>query len=107
MSVKFKWHGDDIGGRFIRNRDASLLASALAFQGQAKLIVPKKTHNLERSISVSSIQGSAIYVGTNVKYAPYVEYGTRFMAPRAFFRKTIDVMKTPIQQIFRSYLSKI
>lgn len=32
------------------------------------------------------------YVGTNLEYAPYQEFGTRKMAPQPFLRPAIDVV---------------
>ncbi len=107
MSVEFIWHGARIEKKMIGNRDRALLAAALAFQGQARLIVPKVTHNLERSIIPSGIINAAIYVGTNVSYAPHVEYGTRYFSPRAFFRKSIDVMRQPLNTIFKQYIGQL
>lgn len=107
MSVKFRWYWDKELPKVKTLRDRALVAAADAFRGQAKLIVPKKTHNLERHIGVSPIYENSIYVGTNVEYAPYVEYGTRYKGPRSFFRASIDIMKVPLRQIFIKYLSRI
>jgi HK97 gp10 family phage protein len=107
MTVTFKWHGPAVERKIQANRDRALLAAGSAFKGQAKLIVPKKTHNLERSIDVSEIVNGVIRVFTNVFYAIYVEYGTRFMAPRSFFRKTIDITKNQLNSIFVKYMGQL
>ena len=50
-------------------------ACGLLAEGHAKMECPVDTGNLRNSISHDSDEDTAI-VGTNVEYAPYVEYGT-------------------------------
>lgn len=49
------------------------------------------TGNLKNSIShnVNSSE-NAVYVGTNVEYAPYVHEGTRRMAPNRFLKNAVE-----------------
>lgn len=50
----------------------------------------KRTGNLRSSISHRSDSKSAT-IGTNIEYAPYVEFGTsRGMPPRPFIRPTVE-----------------
>jgi len=58
----------------------------------AKMIVPVDTGQLRRSITTEvEINDKNIVgrVGTNVKYAPYVELGTRKMSPRPYLRPAL------------------
>ena len=50
---------------------------------------------LRQSISIDSSELPAlkIRVGTNVMYAPYLEYGTRNIAPRPFVRPAFERWK--------------
>ncbi len=48
------------------------------------------TGRLRGSISHSTDGEEKAYVGTNVEYAPYVEYGTIHMAARPFLRNSIQ-----------------
>jgi HK97 gp10 family phage protein len=48
-------------------------------EGYAVALCPVATSNLKQSISHDSDEETAI-VGTNVEYAPYVEYGTGIYA---------------------------
>lgn len=50
-------------------------ACGLLAEGYAVALCPVATSNLKQSISHDSDEETAI-VGTNVEYAPYVEYGT-------------------------------
>lgn len=47
-----------------------------------------RTGRLKGSISHASDNKYA-YIGTNLEYAPYVEYGARGMSPRPFLRNAI------------------
>ena len=44
-------------------------------EGWAMELCPVKTGTLRRSIS-HAVAGDTVYIGTNVEYAPYVEFGT-------------------------------
>lgn len=50
-----------------------------------------------------------VHVGTNVEYAPYVEYGTRYMrarpTPRGYLRRAFDLNKKACAQILAQALS--
>lgn len=43
----------------------------------------------------------AVYIGTNVYYAPYVEYGTRKMEARPFLSQSIQEHKSDFEDLFR------
>lgn len=50
---------------------------ALATVREAKLLVPRRTGNLGRSIHVASVSATEAAVVASAHYAAYVEYGTR------------------------------
>lgn len=62
----------------IKKRQA-LLAIGAAAEGHAKALTPVDTGRLKNSISHAA-DSDAAYIGTNVEYGPYVEYGTSRMA---------------------------
>lgn len=67
--------------------DRALEEIGLAAEGYAKRTCPVDTGNLRNSITHAVESGEdAVYVGTNVEYAPYVEMGTRRTAARPFLR---------------------
>ena len=59
---------------------------ALLIEGEAKRLCPVRTGRLRASIHTGKIEEGVYYVGTNVYYAPYVEFGTRKMAARPYLR---------------------
>ena len=71
---------------------------------------PVKTGNLKSNINTQKVSQSKdkteAFVGTNVSYAPFVEYGTQRMEPRAMFRKAIDEHGKEIWEVFNNYLTK-
>jgi HK97 gp10 family phage protein len=69
---------------------------------------PVKTGNLKSNIKTQMISQQKdkveAFVGTNVSYAPFVEFGTKRMEPRAMFRKAIDEHGKEIWQTYNNYL---
>jgi len=43
----------------------------------------------------------SVYVGTNVYYAPYVEFGTRKMDARPFLSQSIQSTKSEFEELFK------
>ena len=43
----------------------------------------------------------SVYIGTNVYYAPYVEYGTRKMVARPFLSQAIQSNKDELEDLFK------
>lgn len=48
------------------------------------------TGNLRRNIEHGVDGDDTAYVGTNVEYGKYVEYGTSKMAPRPFLKRAVE-----------------
>ena len=71
----------------VRAIDRALEEIGMAAEGYAKRACPVDTGNLRNSIT-HAVEGSedAVYAGTNVEYAPYVEMGTRRTAAQPFLR---------------------
>lgn len=57
----------------------------LLAEGYAKKKCPVDTGNLRNSIT-HLVDRYDVYVGTNVEYAPYVEFGTRHMHAQPYLR---------------------
>lgn len=96
-----------IPGR-IRNvsRKAMELALGLIHRSAAA-IVPVRTGRLKNSLFWNpeyERQGNTIVgaVGTNVAYAPHVEFGTRRMNERPFLRPAVEQNADAINSIFAS-----
>ena len=66
---------------------AGLAAIGLTAEGYAKELCPVDTGRLRNSITNAVDEGEqAVYIGTNVEYAPYVELGTTRMRARPYLR---------------------
>lgn len=59
----------------------------LVAEGYAKRLCPVDTGRLSNSIThVTRPDDNAVYIGTNVEYGPYVEYGTLRQKAQPFLR---------------------
>lgn len=66
-----------------------LSGAGMIIESAAKARAPVLTGTLRRSIH-HEVSGYEVSVGTDLEYAPYQEYGTRYMSPRPFLRPAID-----------------
>lgn len=69
--------------------EKAVLALALSVEATAKRLAPVDTGNLRRSITHKPGRDGFSYyvdVGTNVIYAPYVEFGTQHMRAQPYLR---------------------
>lgn len=108
---------------------AALEAIGLQAEGYAKMLEYVDTGRLRNSIT-HGVDGDTAYIGTNVFYAPYVEFGTGLYAdngggrkdawtykgedgewhkthgikPSHAFQKAINDHKKEYQHIFETYL---
>ena len=81
--------------------------SAFAIQAEAKKTVAIDTGRLRNSIIVRNFkQGMTADIGTNVFYAPFIEFGTRRTRPRPYlfsaFRKEEKNFLRKVKNTFRS-----
>jgi HK97 gp10 family phage protein len=70
-----------------------LMKVAIRVQTRAKRKCPVDTGRLRSSITHEAGQdskGLLVRIGTNVHYAPYVEFGTIRMRPQPFLRPALD-----------------
>lgn len=66
--------------------DEKVQQIALEIERDAKYLCPVRTGRLRGSIHTGSLGKASYYVGTNVEYAPFVEFGTRKMTARPYLR---------------------
>ena len=67
----------------IKKKKKELQLTALEIERDAKLNAPVDTGMLRASIT-STGSGSEYEIGTNIEYAPFVEFGTKYMAAQPF-----------------------
>ena len=68
----------------------SLEAIGLQAEGYAKMLCPVDTGNLRNSITHEvDVADKKAYIGTNVEYAAYVEYGTSRMRAQPYLKPAV------------------
>ena len=97
---------EEVSQGIVRAIDRALEERGLAAEGYAKRACPVDTGNLRNSITHAVESGEdAVYVGTNVEYAPYVEMGTRLTAAQPFLRPAATEHGSTYRGILRRNLS--
>jgi HK97 gp10 family phage protein len=96
---------EELGGNLRSAIRKALERSAMSVQSQAKLLAPVDTGRLRASID-RRIEGRTAYVGTNLDYAPYVEYGTRYMRAQPYFEPALERKQRTIITIFNEEIDK-
>ena len=81
----------------------ALEAVGMQAEGYAKRKCPVDTGNLRNSITHTSDDDTA-YIGTNVEYAPYVEYGTSRTKAQPFLKPAANDHAPEYHDIFEFYL---
>ena len=77
----------------------------LVAERYAKGYAPVDTGRLRNSISHQvSQEESAVYIGTNVEYAPYQELGTRYQSGTPFLRPAVENHLDEYKAIVKSEL---
>ena len=93
--------------------DTGLLKNSITHGVSGEVISHNYTDDAgEQSGSVSAVIGTTddkeVYVGTNVEYAPYVEYGTsRHPEPQPFLRRAFEDNKEKYGRIIAKALKGI
>jgi HK97 gp10 family phage protein len=105
-----------------------LAASGLLLSNEAGELAPVDQGRLRRSITYSIRERQNIpnrygppdagdgidskpedlqcYVGTNVEYAPYQEYGTGKIPPQPFLSRAFELYKNDIQNLLKRYIKE-
>lgn len=79
----------------------ALNTAAILVGGAATTLCPVDTGNLKGSLTFV-VDGREAHIGTNVEYAPYVEYGTSKMpGGKPFLRPALLSNKANVNRIMR------
>lgn len=112
-SIKFLNKTDDAIVGIDENLSIAVQKSLFTMERAIKNNTPVKEGTLKRSITtrmMNKVEGevftSPLIDGKELNYAVFVEYGTRYMAPRAMFRKGVAQSEPEIGQIFNTELNK-
>lgn len=84
----------------------SLAEAGKLIETRAKFLCPVDTGNLRRSIT-SDVDGLTAEIGTNVHYAPHVEFGTRRSKAQPYLRPAGDNSRTDVENLFRRNLGAV
>ena len=73
--------------------------AALNVQRKARQAVPVDTGRLRNSIAIEEVEGGLdAKVGSNVEYAPHVEFGTVRMRARAYLFPAMESERAPFRK---------
>lgn len=78
-------------------KEKELKRLAFMLQGDIMLNTPVKSSTLKRSWTVGEVEDDSIEVGTNVEYAPHVEYG--FQHDKGGFVKGKHMVEISLKQL--------
>lgn len=101
-------------GELLSNVDSDLVRGlekvGLAAEANAKMNLTNfprvDTGRLRNSVSHAVGGVDTVYIGTNVQYAPEVEFGTYKMAPSHFLKRSISEHTGDYKQMFENELKK-
>lgn len=97
----------DNSGKFLKAEKEAVQRAlekiGLTAEAHAKKECPVDTGRLRNSINHTTDEDSA-YIGTNVEYAPYVEYGTSKTAAQPFLRPAATEHSSQYKEILKNEL---
>lgn len=120
MSIRFEDTSDEIRKEIEERKKRALTEAAIQLEGKIAIRTPVDTGHLRASISHIAPLGKsedggdrlsgiapddAAYVGTNVEYAAYVEYGTRYQKAQPYMRAGFAAAKSDIDRIIKGRLN--
>lgn len=120
MSTVFRDESENVRREAEDRLKRALTEAALHLESEIAIRTPVDTGRLRASISHIAPLGrseegggrlsgpgavNAAYVGTNVAYAPYVEFGTRYMAAQPYMRTGYAAAKPAMDRIIRGRLN--
>jgi len=81
-------------------RKRVLTAIGFVVEREAKRLAPVRTGTLRRSVtSRVGESGNVVRVGTNLRYAPFVHFGTRYMRARPFLEDALEASRDEIDRL--------
>lgn len=98
-------HKKEFYDEYNKRVDKALTMLGLVAERYASNICPKDTGRLANSIThKTNLNEKAVYVGTNVEYAPYVELGTSRQAPQPYLTPAATMHKDEYGDIMKRVL---
>lgn len=120
-SVKFEDLTPQALQAILKQRDIALTESSMHMEAECVRRCPVDTGHLKGSINFRTSQGGGnrpdgmsgkpvagdAVIGTNVEYAPHVEYGTKFQRAQPFMRRGAEAALPGIRMIFNRRLGEV
>lgn len=106
INVTIESHVPEVLSALSNQIERALIAIGITAESHAKDLCPVDTGRLRNSITHAVEMGEqAVYIGTNVEYAGYVELGTSRMKPQPYLKPAVvnymSEYKTLAEQAFR------
>lgn len=93
MATKFRWYDKELVKKTHTEIQKAILKGCIMVEVDAKKLCPVDLGTLMNSIT-HEVEETVGRVGSNIEYAPYVEFGTGIYAEKGKGRKTPWVYKT-------------
>lgn len=101
--MESRWYGDKVINSLRQRILDKLEIVGAHVESEAKLRCPVDTGNLRQSINHKVIDSEkSVRIGTNVEYAPFVEFGTIKMNAQPYLRPALLENKEAIRKILGS-----
>ena len=105
MNVQFTDNSKEVSEKIKEALLRGLETCGLVAEGYAKKLAPVDTGNLRNSITHEVDDGEpAVYIGTNVEYAPYVCLGTIHMKAQPFLKPAVAANSNTYRKIIEKEL---
>ena len=105
MDIKFTDNSKEVSDNIKAALLRGLEKCGLTAERFAKKLAPYDTGNLRNSITHEVDDGEpAVYIGTNVEYAPYVCLGTIHMNAQPFLKPAVNDHKDEYRKILENSL---
>ena len=121
MNINRKWTDKDPREQFNKILDIALTKIGIVVSGQAVELAPVLTGRLKGSITYATRRersgviapatdkdaikkptvNDEVWIGTNVEYGPYVEYGTKHSAKQPYLASALRATRKDITKIFK------
>lgn len=105
-SVTVKDNSASVKAQYSAAKKRSLEVIGLTAEGYAKKACPVDTGRLRNSITHETDEDAA-YIGTNVEYAPPVEFGTIHQSAQPFLRPAATEHTSTYKRIIQDAFSEI
>ena len=107
MSYVYKDNTDEVLKGLSDAVERALTRIGLSAEGYAKKECPVDTGNLRNSITHEVVQSEkAVYIGTNVEYAAYVELGTTRTKAKPYLKPAATEHSTVYKRIIEEEIGK-